>query len=180
AVMAVAAGKWGAGESYFLGTLAAACILAAGPIGRLLEGEDPSWRRELERRWQQRRAALGALALRTPGFIRSSRARGLGRGSSTTRYALATVLLLQAVVLAHGPLSDVVGWLPDRGFQAALLGSSPSERDQLAGEEIASVLRASALPVLAENPSVAMVAGKPIVGNATHLRNLQAAGLWRG
>ena len=33
-------------------------------------------------------------------------------------------------------------------------------------------------PALAEDPSFAVAAGKPIVANATHLRNLYQAGLW--
>ena len=180
AVMTLTAGKWGAGESYFLGTLAAACVLAAGPIARLLQGQDSSRRREIERRWQQRRAELGALALRSPGLIRSSR-RASARGSETlVRFALGGALLVQALLFAHGPLSDTVSWLPDRGFQAAFLGSRPTDVDRVAAEEIVSIIRGSDGPALTEAPSFAVVAGKEVIGNATHLRNLHEAGLWRG
>ena len=33
-------------------------------------------------------------------------------------------------------------------------------------------------PVLSEDPSFAVVAGQPLIGNATHLRNLYHSGLW--
>ncbi len=32
--------------------------------------------------------------------------------------------------------------------------------------------------MLSEDPSFAVVAGQPLIGNATHLRNLYQAGLW--
>ena len=37
AVLALTAGKWGAGESYFLGTIAAACVLSAVWVARFYE-----------------------------------------------------------------------------------------------------------------------------------------------
>jgi hypothetical protein len=43
---------------------------------------------------------------------------------------------------------------------------------------IASEIRGLRGPALSEDPSFAVVAGKPLVGNATHLRNLYEAGLW--
>ena len=33
-------------------------------------------------------------------------------------------------------------------------------------------------PALSEDPSFSVAAGKPLVGNATHLRNLYKSGLW--
>ncbi len=181
ATLALAAGKWGAGESYFLGTLAAACVLAAGPIARLLDGHEPTWRRDLGRRWQERRARLAAAARRSSALPRPSRSRAAGRRDArSARHVLGAVLLAQALILAHGPLSQSVAWLPDRGFQASLLGSTPSAFDWAAGEEIVAVIRASDRPSLVEDPSFAVAAGKPVVGNATHLRNLHGAGLWQG
>jgi len=181
AVLALAAGKWGAGESYFLGTLAAACVLAAGPIARSIDGDETAWRRELERRRRERRERLSPLGVRTPTSIRRARSRVLGRrGRPSSRYLLAGALLVQALLLSHGPLSGVVSWLPDRGFQAALLGSPPSEIDRAAGEEIVALVRAANGPALAEDPSFVVAAGKPVVGNATHLRNLYERGLWSG
>jgi hypothetical protein len=39
-------------------------------------------------------------------------------------------------------------------------------------------IRRQSGPALSEDPSFAVVAGQPLVGNATHLRNLYLAGLW--
>jgi len=83
-------------------------------------------------------------------------------------------------LFAHGPLSESIGWLPDRGFQAAFLGSTPAQTDRLRADEITALVMASDGPVLTEAPSFAVATGKEVVGNATHLRNLYDAGLWRG
>jgi hypothetical protein len=125
--------KWGAGESYFLGAIAAACVLA------------------------------GCWAART--FEAAGRQR---------RVALAAALLLQALLLSHGAL----GWLPDRGPQSALLGQAPGAADRLAAHDIAQQIRRLPGPVLSEDPSFAVVAGRNVIGNATHLRNLYQVGLW--
>jgi len=180
-LMALASGKWGAGESYFLGSLAAACVLAAVPIARLLEGEDPRWRRELQRRFQERRQGLTSLVRSRRAVVSRARSRGLGRRSPVAaQYLLAVALLGQVLILAHGPLSEVAPWLPDRGFQSELLGTTPTAHDRLAGEEIVAAIVAANGQALAEDPSFTVAAGQPIVANATHLRNLHEAGLWGG
>jgi hypothetical protein len=130
-------GKTGAGESYFLGTIAAASILAAVEVQRLASG---------------------------------SPARSLLLGGA---------LVVQGLLLAHGAVSDAVDWLPDRGFQAGNLGRAPSDADRRAADQLAALARAAPGPVLAEDASFDVVAGKPIVGTSPpSLRNLYAAGLW--
>lgn len=147
--MAIGAGKLGAGESYFLGVIAAAAVLGGTLVARLATAQLPSPN------------ATAALASRP--------------GSS---YALGAVLLAQGLLFSHGALAEALPWLPDRGFQATILGRAPSAQDRAAGEEIADLLRRVPGPVLVEDPSFAVAAGKPVVGNATHLRNLHEAGLW--
>jgi hypothetical protein len=133
-------GKTGAGESYFLQTIAVGCILAAARAQRLLASV------------RGRPALLGSLA---------------------------AALGIQGLLLAHGPLSDAVPWLPDRGLHAASLGRGPSEADRQAGAELAALARATPNPILAEDGSLAVAAGKPIVGTSPpSLRNLYQAGLW--
>jgi len=136
-VASLGVGKTGAGESYFLGAIAATCVLAS--------------------------ARVASLASR------------VSRGAAI---ALGAALLLQAVVLAHGPWADLAGWLPDRGVQGGLIGRSPSPEDYAAGQQIVAMLRKTDKPVLSEDPSFAVEAGKPVIANATHLRNLYDAGLW--
>lgn len=145
ALYAVAAGmsalgvaKWGAGESYFLGLIAATCVLAAVWIGHFLDTLP----------------------------------------SARLRFALGGAVLIQALLLSHATMSALLPWLPDRGPQSAFLGHAPTREDLQAGQLIASKVRGLRGPALSEDPSFAVVAGKPLVGNATHLRNLYESGLW--
>ncbi len=142
--MALTVGKWGAGESYFLGAVAAASVLAGAGAVRLLR--------------------LGA--------------HGSPRQRGATGVLVGGLLVAQGLAFAHGPLSEAIPWLPDRGPQAAYLGRAPTAEDRRAGDEIVSVLRRFDGPVLSEDPSFAVAADRGVVANATHLRNLYQAGLW--
>jgi hypothetical protein len=129
-IAALGVAKWGAGESYFLGAIAAACVLA------------------------------GAWAARH------------------TRVSVCAALLLQMALLSHGVLSDALAFLPDRGPQGAFLGRAPGEADRLEAERLVEQIRRTRGPALSEDPSFAVAAGRGVIGNATHLRNLYQAGLW--
>jgi hypothetical protein len=94
------------------------------------------------------------------------------------RWVLGLALFIQALLMSHAELSALLPWLPDRGPQEAFLGHAPTAADQQAGQLIASEIRGLNGPALSEDPSFAVVAGKALVGNATHLRNLYEAGLW--
>lgn len=137
-ISALGVAKWGAGESYFLGLIAAMCVLSAVWIA---------------------------------GFLDSL-------PSAPLRAALGAALCIQALLLSHSALSALLPWLPDRGPQSAFLGRAPTLDDMQAGQLIAAEVRGAHGPALSEDPSFAVVAGKPLVGNATHLRNLYESGLW--
>jgi hypothetical protein len=137
-VSALGVAKWGAGESYFLGLIAAMCVLAAVWIGRFVDSAP----------------------------------------SLSIRLGLGAAVLIQGLLLSHAVLSSVLPWLPDRGPQSAFLGRAPTIEDLQAGQLIATEVRGLQGPALSEDPSFAVVAGKPLVGNATHLRNLYESGLW--
>jgi hypothetical protein len=137
-VAALGVAKWGAGESYFLGAIASASVLAAAWVARFLDSVPPP----------------------------------------NLRWALGTALFIQALLLSHAGLSAVLPWLPDRGPQSPILGRSPTFEDLQAGQSLADQIRRVRGPALSEDPSFAVVAGKPIIGNATHLRNLYLSGLW--
>lgn len=128
--------KAGSGESYYLGTVAAASVLAATTLVRWL------------------------------------------RAGGRWTLPLAGALLAQAALFSHGPLSQAVSWLPDRGLQADVLGRAPTADMARAGAEVVALLRSVPSPVLAEDPSFAVVAGKPVVGNAAHLHDLYRGGLY--
>jgi hypothetical protein len=98
--------------------------------------------------------------------------------SARLRWAVGLALLIQGLLLSHAEISRMMPWLPDRGPQEAFLGHAPTAEDMRAAQLIASEIRALNGPALSEDPSFAVVAGKALVGNATHLRNLYAAGLW--
>ena len=85
----------------------------------------------------------------------------------------------QCLVSAHGEISSLVPALADRGLQAAALGSEPGMADLERGHGIVTRLRDTPGLALVEDPGFELAAGKQIVGNATHLRNLYLAGLWR-
>jgi hypothetical protein len=137
-VAALGVAKWGAGESYFLGAIAAICVLSAAWVARFLD-TGPSYR---------------------------------------LRWTLGAALFIQGLLLSHASVSQVLPWLPDRGPQEAFLGHSPTVEDEQAARTIVSSISRLRGPVLSEDPSFAVVAGKSLVGNATHLRNLYKAGLW--
>lgn len=134
-VFAGTAGKWGAGESYFLAPLAAGCVQA----GKFLGGVD-----------------LPALA----------------------RPSLGLALAVQAVLFAHGPLVALVPGTADRGVQARELGWTPRAEDVRAAGRLAAYAQRANGQVLMEDPGFLLPTSKPIVGNATHLRNLWEAGAW--
>jgi hypothetical protein len=104
-------------------------------------------------------------------FLDSAPAPGL-------RWGLGIALFIQAVLLSHAGLSEVLPWLPDRGPQSAFLGRAPTTEDNQAAQLIAAEIRGARGPVLSEDPSFAVAAGRPLIANATHLRNLYLSGLW--
>jgi hypothetical protein len=138
ALTSLTAGKWGAGESYFLEMLAALAVVSAPCLAALL---------------------------RAPG--------------TSGRISLALGLVAQVLLYAHGPALSIPG-LSDIGFQAGALGAEPGAADVAAGNEIVEryVLKWDG-PILAEEPGFVLAAGKPVIGNATHLRNLHEAGVWQ-
>ena len=92
---------------------------------------------------------------------------------------LGGLVLLQAVLLAHGPLDDLAPGLRDRGIQAPVLARTRDEADLASAAQLVERLVEVDGPVLAEDPGYNLALGREVVGNATHLRNLHQAGLWR-
>jgi hypothetical protein len=148
-------GHWGAGESYFLDALAVSCVLAGCAIARILGSRQRGG--DLRRGLPRPLLVLGAPAT-----------------------VLGVLLFAQMLLMSHGAVSRSLPFLPDRGIQAWILGRVPMAADLDAGEEIVQLIRESKGPVLSEEPSFALAAGREIVGNANHLRDLDEKGLWRG
>jgi hypothetical protein len=160
-IAATFVGHAGAGESYFLDAVAVGCILASAAIARIVAtfAEPPS---------VQDVSPSGGIGSWTPFLIRGTDPLML----------VGALLFAQTLVMAHGPLSRHVPFLPDRGIQAWILGREPSAGDREAGEEIIELIRSAPGPVLSEEPSFALMAGKAVVANPNHLRDLDDKGLW--
>ena len=101
------------------------------------------------------------------------------RAGSVSSGWWALLVLAQCLVSAHGLVSELVSSLPDRGLQAGALATTPTVADLEAGASITARLASQPGPALVEDPGFLIAAGRPVVGNATHLRNLYEAGLWR-
>ncbi|MFN0071011.1 MAG: hypothetical protein ACKVVP_05920 [Chloroflexota bacterium] len=133
----IGVGKWGAGESYFLGLIVALCVLVG--------------------------SALSALSIRPTGLLVAS-----------------LTLLVQCGLYLHEPFTRTVGLSADLGIQFEALGTTPRADDALPGWDLITILDDNPGPVLAEDATYALLSGREIVGNATHLRNLHASGHWQG
>ncbi len=134
-VTALTVGKWGAGESYFLGAIAVTCVLAATRLVRLLQG------------------------------------------TRAERRIVAVALTVQLLVLAHGPLTSIPG-LADHGPQAMFLGKAHTAAEVAELRKLVDLAASVSGPVLSEEPSIVIAAGKPVIANATQLRNLHDQGRW--
>ena len=153
-------GRWGPFELYWL-----AALLLAVTVGKWGAGESYFL------------APIVASCVLTGSTLAD--ASRLVRGWTWAPTLVGALVLLQGVLLAHGPLYRLGPFLADRGAQAAVLSREPGGEAADAGAELVELLRKSDGPVLSEDPGFSLVAGKEVVGNATHLRNLYRAGVWR-
>jgi len=92
--------------------------------------------------------------------------------------AVGSLLIVQVGLFVHGPLYRLGPLFADRGAQASVLSRWPGAPEVGAAAELVELLRKAEGPVLLEDPSYGLAAGKEVVGNATHLRNLYQAGAW--
>jgi hypothetical protein len=155
-VNAALSGKWGAGESYFVTAVVAACITSGLAIGKL--------KSHLPLRWPRASRvfaitipllyllqAWGVRHLPTDGPIFGALADliGVGRGAS---------------VYASYPYYDAIGYTQ--------VGHLPSDEDTRQGDRITQYVRETQQPALTEEALFALRAGKPVVTNPTQLLNL--------
>ena len=153
-------GKWGAGEAYWVTSVAAAIILTGFALGKL-----QAWTAARFPRLKMVAAAAVPLLLLgqatrmvhlpTAGPIWGPIARALGVAGRSA--------------YADYPYYDVVGY--------SQVGHLMLPRDYEGGERIMAHVRGTDLPVLSEEAAFTMLAGKPVVTNPTQLLNLYNAGL---
>lgn len=173
----VAAGKWGAGDSYFTTALAAICILSGIALARSVNRE---WR------------CQGNTISRAPGpwqsdFLKQSAAwlaalLFLAYGLSVFKMPtsgpifapIAEALTIRPLPAWRYPLYDPAGWTV--GY--AVTGHLPSEEDLVQGWQIVDRIRETDGRVLSEDAAFYFLSGREAIGNAVHLRNLWENGLY--
>ena len=170
----IAAGTWGAGDSYFTTSIAAACVLSGIFLSRCLTGG-----------WRLPAAVSRTLRLFAPCAVLLPLLPGL----LYLAYARATLKLPTAGALV--PIAAALGVeanvRPDF-FDAATynapgyahIGYFLDEADHAAGAEIVELIRESDAPVLSEEAGFVIAAGREVITNPTQLRNLHLAGAFDG
>ncbi len=153
-------GKFGAGESYFVTTTAAACALSGIALADV-------WRRSAY--WTPRWAT--ALALAVPLL-----------------YLVQTRLTLHTYTLGpiYGPIARALGVAGNNGDNRdyydsqgyTQLGPRPTRADHEAGRAIAELARQASGPVFSEEAGFMFVAGKPVVTNPFPQLVMYQAGLF--
>ncbi len=153
-------GKFGAGESYFVTTTAAACVLSGIVLAEV-------WKRSAH--WNQRWAT--ALALAVPLL-----------------YLFQTRLTLHTYTTGpvYGPIARALGVAGNNGDNQdyydsqgyTQLGPRPTRADHEAGRAIADLARRAPGPVFSEEAGFVLAAGKPVVTNAFPQLMMYQAGLF--
>ncbi|MGC9347944.1 MAG: hypothetical protein ACP5JG_07395 [Anaerolineae bacterium] len=159
-------GKWGAGEAYWITSVAAAIILTGFALGRLRAWVlSQTWRMPQGALWRGLILAVLPLLyllqatrmvhLPTEGTVWGPIARALG--------------VADISVYADYPYYDAVGY--------SQVGHLMLPRDYDGGAKIMAYVEDSEGPVLSEEAAFTMLAGKTVVTNPTQLLNLYNNGL---
>ena len=163
------AGKWGAGDSYFSSAIAATCILAGIGASRV------------QARLTGKQGRLASAALLLIPLLYLGYGRAVLHLPTTTAPYSGIARLLDIRPNARNGLHDSArtakGDFPP-GY--ADIGHLTNEADIVAGEELVALARAAEGPVLSEDASFSLLAGKDVVTNPTQLLNLANNGLYRG
>lgn len=168
----IAAGAWGAGDSYFVTSVAAACILSGLFLSRLLKN---NWR--LPRLFgdatlgKVSRAGLVLIPLLYLGYARAT----LKMPTDGVFAPIANALGVEANV--HPRFYDSASYLVG-GY--ARIGYFLGAEDHAAGAEIVRLIEETDKPVLSEEAGFTLAAERDVVTNPTQLRNLDRAGLFQG
>ncbi|MEO0563650.1 MAG: hypothetical protein AAF125_16205, partial [Chloroflexota bacterium] len=189
-VSGVASGTWGAGDSYFATTIAATAILSGLFFVRTLNG---AWQFPadvyLSRlvTWARPAApALVALSMIAIPVVYLEYARDtLKMPTDRPVYAqVANLLGLEPnapLYRAERTFYDSAR-LPDGGYPGgyADIGHFVTAADVEAGWQITAMVRAAEGPVITEDASFSIQAGKDVITNPTQLRNLYLNGFYEG
>lgn len=156
----VMSGKWGAGEAYWVTSVAAAIILSGFALGKLRDSVA-----------QQRPQWTGYLALLIPllFLVQSTRMVHLPTDGPFWGPVARVLGVAGQSVYADYPYYDSVGYTQ--------VGHFMLPRDYDGGARIMAYVRGTDLPVFSEEAAFTMLAGKPVITNPTQLLNLYNNGL---
>jgi hypothetical protein len=156
----VMSGKWGAGEAYWVSSVAAAIILSGFALGRLRElvaQRRPQWKNYL------------AIVIPLLFLIQSTRMLHLPTDGPFWGPVARVLGVAGKSVYADYPYYDSVGYTQ--------VGHFMLPRDYEGGARIMAYVRSTDLPVFSEEAAFTMLAGKPVITNPTQLLNLYNNGL---
>lgn len=156
----VMSGKWGAGEAYWVTSVAAAIVLAGFALGKLRDfvaRQHPRW--------------MGTLAILIPLLFLAQATRMVHLPTAGPLWGpVARVLgVAGKSVYADYPYYDAVGYTQ--------VGHFMLPRDYAGSARIMEYVHSTDLPVFSEEAAFTMRAGKPVVTNPTQLLNLYNNGL---
>jgi hypothetical protein len=153
-------GKWGAGEAYWVTSVAAAITLSGFALGKLR-----TWVRVAHPIWRP------AIALAIPLLLLFQTTRMIHLPTEGPIWGPVARLLGVAGQSAYAeyPYYDAVGY--------SQIGHLMLPRDYEGGARIMDYVHSTDLPVLSEEAAFTMLAGKPTVTNPTQLLNLYNNGL---
>lgn len=160
----IAAGTWGAGDSYYTSAIAAMCILSGQVFGHI---SSVPWLRQ---------SLIRAVIIVIPLAY-------LSYGISTLKMptegpifgTIASILSIQPNVMGRhfdSATYDVLGY--------ANIGHFTTAEDVKNGYKIVERIQNADGPVISEDAAFSIVAGQEVITNPTQLRNLYLAGAWEG
>ena len=156
----VMSGKWGAGEAYWVTSVAAAIVLAGFAMGKFRD-----WTAQHRPQWS------GYVAMLIPILFLVQATRMVHLPTAGPIWGPVARLLGVAgkFVYADYPYYDAVGYTQ--------VGHLMLPRDYESGARIMDYVRSTNKPVFSEEAAFTMLAGKPVVTNPTQLLNLYNNGL---
>ena len=175
----ISAGTWGAGDSYLVTSIAAACILSGILFSRMLAN---AWRpsRILQALPLARIASVSLLLV--PALYLGYARATLKMPTAGEFAPLAQLLGIERNVAFHTrqdepDFYDSASWTAG-GY--ARIGYFLTEADHAAGAQIVARIQQTDKPVLSEDAGFSIAAGRDVVTNPTQLRNLYLAGQFVG
>ena len=168
----IASGTWGAGDSYFVTSVAAACILSGIFFSRTLAGK-----------WELPRVLrFISLVKLSPIAIFIIPLLYLGYARATLKMPTDGAFRPIANIMGvHGNVRET--FYDSATFLAggySRIGYFLTPEDWDAGNQIVELIESTNKPVLSEEAGFTMAAGRDVVTNPTQLRNLDLAGLFEG